>query len=147
MPCPGLESVAATNPARRARGSPHDRRAFIVRLVRRGGYLARGPAAPRQLELTAVPLRAVALQERAVLGDALDDRFSRPGEDRAALIGVAVKQVRAAPAVEHGGQLPPEVDRVLEPGVEPVGAVGRVAVCRVAGDEHAALPVAAGDVD
>src|SRR5215472_6484470 len=147
MPCPGLESVAATNPARRARGSPHDRRAFIVRLVRRRGYLARGPAAPRELELAAVPLRTVALEERAVLGDTLDDRFSRSREDRAAFGGVAVEQARATPAVQHGGQLPAEVDRVLEPGVEPVSAVRRMAVRRIAGDEHAALPVAVSDVD
>src|SRR5215469_3327296 len=103
MPCPGLERVAPTNPARRARGSPHDRRALIVRLVRRRGYLARGPAAPRQLKLAAVPLRAVALEERAVLGNTLDDRFARSGEYRAAFLGVAVEQARPAPAVQHGG--------------------------------------------
>ena len=118
-----------------------------MRLVPRRSYFARGPAAPRQLELAAVPLRAVAFEERAVLGDALGDRFSRPGEHRAALLRVAVEQVRAAPAVQDGGQLPAEVDRVLEPSVESMGAVGRVAVRRIAGEEHAALPVAVSDVD
>ena len=58
--------------------------------------------------------------------------------DRASLDLVAVEQRRAAPAVQHGRELPAQIDGIAEPGVEPVPAERRIQVRRVAGQEDAA---------
>ena len=48
------------------------------------------------------------------------------GGDRVALGVVGVEQVRRGPAVQGGGELPAEVERVLQPQVESLAACGRV---------------------
>jgi hypothetical protein len=146
MPRPRLEGVLAADAGRRARGPADDGRAFVVRLVPGRGRLPAGHAAPRPLEVAAVATRAVALEERAILRDALRDHFCGPGDDRAPLPRVAVEQLRSAPASQYRGQLPSQVHRVLKPGVEAMRAVWRMAVRRIAGDEHPAATVAARDV-
>ena len=79
--------------------------------------------------------------------DPPDDRAPCLDEDRAALLGVAVKQPGAAPVVQHGGELPAQVDGILEPRIQPVRAIGRMAVRRIPGDEGPAPAVGIGDVD
>src|SRR5439155_14780934 len=59
-------------------------------------------------------------------------------EDRLALVAVGLQQRVAAPAVQLRGQLPAEIDRILQSVVEAEAAIGRMAVRGVAGDEGAA---------
>ena len=65
---------------------------------------------------------------------------------RQALGLVAVQQRRVGVALDHRGQLPGEVERVLDAHVAAEAAVGRDDVRRVAGEEHAAVaePLGAG---
>jgi hypothetical protein len=63
--------------------------------------------------------------------------------DRPALGLVAVQERLRRPALEHGGELPADVDRVADAGVEPVPAPRRVQVRGVADEEH---PLAAAAV-
>jgi hypothetical protein len=58
---------------------------------------------------------------------------------------VAVQQPNWRPAVDLGGQLPAQVERVLDAEVETLPAHGRVDVRRVAGQQHPAGPVALGE--
>src|SRR5215471_998671 len=53
----------------------------------------------------------------------------------------------ASPAVQLGGQFPAEIGRVFQPVIEAEGAIGRVAVGGIAGDEHAPDLVPVGDGD
>nr|BFE80884.1 hypothetical protein GCM10020093_034850 [Planobispora longispora] len=57
--------------------------------------------------------------EQLLLGGAVGDGL---GCDRTALGLVAVQQCRACPALEHGGELPADVHRVADAGVEAVSA-------------------------
>ncbi|WRL49139.1 hypothetical protein U3649_09840 [Luteimonas sp. R10] len=66
------------------------------------------------------------------------------GGHRAAFGLVAVQQPLGRPAGDLGGQLPAEVERVLDAEVEPLPAGRRVDVGRIAGQQHAAGPVALG---
>jgi hypothetical protein len=56
--------------------------------------------------------------------------------DRTTFGLVAGQQALAAPALEHGGQLPAQVDRVADAGVQPVPAERRVQVRRVTREEN-----------
>lgn len=118
-----------------------------MRLIGRRRGISQCQAVPLALKLGAVTIRVVAHEESAVVRNALGDRLSGLDEDRAALCGVAVEQRRFAPFRQHGGELPPEVDCVLEAGVQAVGAVGRVAVRGIPRDEGASALVGIGDVD
>lgn len=64
--------------------------------------------------------------------------------DRTALGLVGVQQCVRRPAADPRGQLPAEVERVLEAQVEPLPAGGRMDVCRVPGQQHPPDPVALG---
>src|SRR5262249_57238111 len=111
----------------------------------RGGV---GVLFPGLLELGAIAVGAVAAEEFLVALDAgLDEIFRCLLEDRAALVGVGFEQRLAAPAVELRGKLPTEIDDVVEAVVEAVGAVGRMRMRGVAGDEHAADLISFGDRD
>ncbi len=57
---------------------------------------------------------------------------------------IAVQQPLRCPAVDRGGELPAEVERILDAEVEPLPADRRVDVRRVAGQQHPADPVALG---
>src|SRR5262245_40838130 len=75
----------------------------------------------------ALALRGMFGEPITILVDAPGDEVA-PGllEDRAALRRVRVEQGLAAPALEFRGELPAQVARVLEPGVDAVAAVGRM---------------------
>ena len=64
--------------------------------------------------------------------------------DRVALGVVGVEQGLGRPVPEHGGELPPEVDGVLETDADALGAERGVVVGGVAGEEDAALAVLGG---
>src|SRR5689334_3951706 len=131
--------------ARHAAGwSRDDRRAFIVRRVGAGTIadvaLTRLPGA---LEIGAVAAGIVARQECGVARDPRrDELVGDVAEDRAALRIVGGEQCISAPALQPCGELPAEIDRILEPVVEPEAAVGRMAVRGVSGDEGAPGAVA-----
>src|SRR5215831_9182464 len=61
--------------------------------------------------------------------------------DRAALRLVALEKPRAAPAGNHRRQLPAEVDRVAEAGVEAKPCGRMIEVRRIAREENAAMTV------
>ena len=126
-----------------------DRRALVMRLER--VHLAFGAAAalgPLPLEGGLVAGRVVSPEEVPVRGDrALDEIPRRGQEDRPPLRLVRLQQSRAAPALQHRRQLPAEIGRVLEARVDAVAAIGRVAVGRIAGDEHAAGAILVGGGD
>src|SRR5262249_35024030 len=65
--------------------------------------------------------------------------------DRAALRLVALEKPRAAPAGDHRRQLPAEVDRVAEAGVEAKPCGRMIEVRRIAREENAAMTVVVGD--
>ncbi len=67
-----------------------------------------------------------------------------PAGDRVALRVVTVQQALRRPPVDLGGELPAQVERVLDPEVEPLPAGRRVDVRGVAGQQHPAGPVALG---
>ncbi len=62
--------------------------------------------------------------------------------DRPALDGVGIEQAVAAPAVEHGVELPGQIDRVADAGIHAEAAGRRHHVRGVAGDEDAAVAIA-----
>ena len=64
-------------------------------------------------------------------------RFANhPLLDRPPLLFIGIQQRRAAPAAEHRGQLPTKIDRVTDPGIEPVATERRIQVRRIASKEH-----------
>src|SRR5207248_6674608 len=84
-------------------------------LALRGGVVNRREAAPRR--------DALEILHRLGAGTLAG---------RAALVLVARKQMLAAPALVHGGELPADVDRVADAGVHAEAAVGRHDMHRVA---------------
>jgi len=141
MPGPRLDHVRAFGAVDAAPRTDDHGRAFVVGLVDVGAQ----PACPFPegfpggFEFRFVAFRAVARQEFGIGCDSgLDEVPAGLLEDRAPLVGVGGQQRVAAPAFDPGRQLPAEVGRILQPVVEAEAAVGRVAVRRVAGDEHAA---------
>ena len=66
------------------------------------------------------------------------------GRDRAAFGFVSVEEIGWGPAVYGRGQLPAQVEGVLDAEVEALAAVGRVDVRGVAGQEDTAGPVGVG---
>ena len=68
-----------------------------------------------------------------------------PGASRFLSAFLPFQQRLAAPALQGGGELPAQVARVLQPGVDAVAAVGRMAVRGVAGNEQSARAVVVGD--
>src|SRR5215813_4783203 len=134
-----LEGVRATRAARPTRRAEHDRRAFVMRLI---GDDARrravGMRVPGALELGAIALRAVALEELAVLADiGLDEILGRLLEHRPPLLRVGRKQRGAAPTLQRRSDLPAKIGDVIEPIVEPIGAIRRMAVSGITRDEGA----------
>src|SRR5262249_21606557 len=130
---------AATRPGR----SPDDRRALIIWLegidLRARARFALRPCA---FEAASVTSGIELFQEAAISGNRLFDEIARRGlEDGAALCIVGSKQLLAAPALQHGGKLPAEIACVLQPGVDAIPTVGRMAVGRIAGDEDAPDPI------
>ena len=93
---------------------------------------ARSPR-PRPVEAVVEQLRR---QRRHVRRRLVD----HPPVQRPAFGLVGVEQPRTAPAGQHGGQLPAQVDRVADPGVEAVPAERGVEVGGVADQEHAPAP-------
>ena len=67
------------------------------------------------------------------------------GADRLALGAVGIEEAVAAPALDHGGKLPGQIDRVADPGVHAKAAGGRHHMRCIAGDKAAAVAVALGD--
>src|SRR5262249_23838497 len=99
-----LEGVRAVRAAHAAGWAEHDRRALVVRLVgndaRRGAV---GMLVPGALEFGAITLRAVALEELAVLADiGFDEIFRGLLEHRPPLLRVGMQQRGAAPALQRG---------------------------------------------
>src|SRR3954453_1014260 len=117
MPGARRERVRPGSARRAAPRACDDRRAFIVwRIGARtvaDVALARLPGA---LEIGAVARRIVARQKGGVARDARRDEFIGDiAKDRATLGVVRQKQRVAAPALQPCGELPAEIDRVLEP--------------------------------
>ncbi len=67
------------------------------------------------------------------------------GADRLAFGAVGIEEAVAAPALDHGGELPGKIDRVADAGVHAEAAGGRHHMRGVAGDKAAAVAVALGD--
>src|SRR5262245_34183734 len=134
MACSCREAVRAVSGAHAVGRAEYHRRTLVVRLIaehaRGGGVLV---LLPGLLEFLPIALRAVAVEEIPVGVDARGDEiFRRVMEDRTPLFGVRAQQRVAAPAVEPGGELPSEIGRVVEPAVEAVSAIGRMAVGGIA---------------
>src|SRR5262249_54857602 len=64
--------------------------------------------------------------------------------DRLALDLVAFKEAGAAPAGEHRGQFPAEVDRIAEAGIESESGGGMIEVGRISGEENASDAIGVG---
>jgi hypothetical protein len=65
--------------------------------------------------------------------------------DRLALAAVARQEIRAAPALGHGGEFPAKIDHVADAGVHAHGAGRRKLMHRVAREEHPSLGIPLGD--
>src|SRR5581483_11634226 len=145
----GRKRMRAAGARSAVRRAEHDRRTFIVRLV---GEDPRGcrplMILPGVLEFGAVLVRAVAGEKRCVFLDpGLDKIPAGFQEDRLPLLAIALEQSIAAPALQHGGELPAEIGDVVETVVETVAAIGRMRMRGVAGNEHAADLIAFRDLD
>ena len=68
-----------------------------------------------------------------------------PDADRPAFGAIGIEQARAAPAVDRGGKLPRQVDRIADAGVHAEAAGWRHHMRGVAGDEAAPAAIALGD--
>ena len=93
-----------------------------MRLV---GHHARGGGGrvllPGLLELRPIAFRTVAVEEFPVPPDAGGDEiFRRLVENGTPLLGVRPQQRVAAPTLEPGGELPPEIGHVIQSVVEAV---------------------------
>src|SRR5579871_1030587 len=107
--------------------------------------LARLPGA---LEFRAVASRAIARKECGIVPDAGGDEvLGGLLENRPPLFAVGLQQRVASPALQPGRELPAEIGSVLQAVVEAECAVGRMAVRRIPGDEHAPDLVPFGDSD
>src|SRR4030095_8283411 len=129
-----LERVLAVCPGQTARRPRDYRRALVVRLIGLGAVadvaLARLPGS---FEVRAAALRVVALQKCLVARDPRrDEVIGDFAEDRASLRIVRGEQRAAPPALKAPRELPAEIDRVIEPIVEPEAAIGWMAVRGVA---------------
>src|SRR6185503_9982439 len=65
--------------------------------------------------------------------------------DGLALRGIAVEQVRAAPALQHRGELPADIDGIADAGVHAEAAGRPIEVGRVSGEKDPAFLIAIGD--
>src|SRR5262245_3914445 len=144
-----LEGVRAVRAAHTARRTEDNRRALVMRLV--GGDARRrviGMFIPGALEFGAVALWAILLEEFAIIADMALDRVVRELlEHRPTLVRIAIQQRSATPAVQRRGDLPAEIGNIIEPIVEPIGAIGRMTVRRIARDEGAVDLILLGDRD
>src|ERR1043165_2910374 len=142
VPGLSLERVCTARAAHAGRTSD-DRRAGIVRLIGLDAgaevSLARCPCG---LERDAVALRIVAREKRRILRNPCRNEIVRNLLDhRLALSALRAQNPVAAPALEPCGELPAEIDRVLQSVVETKTAIGRMAVRRVPRNEDAACPI------
>ena len=105
-------------------------------------------AMPRSLERGAVAVGVVGLQKGAILGDETLDEIARGrGKDRATLGIIAVEQRLIPPALDHGGEFPAKIARILKARVDAIAAIGRMAMRRVPRDKGAAFAVIIGNRD
>src|SRR5690242_2236603 len=116
VPGSRLEGMRPACTAHAASRTRDDGRALVVRLIAlHAGAdvgLARRPCA---LERGAIALRIVAREKRRILRDARRDKIFRDlTDDRPALFFIRAQQCFAAPALKTCGELPAEIDRVLQ---------------------------------
>src|SRR5438105_1800653 len=103
--------------------------------IRRTGI---GMFLPCSRKLDRIALRAVTAQEFAVATDAGFDEILRGLlENRPPLFAIACEQRLAAPTVERRRKLPTEIDDIVEPIVEAIGAIRRMRMRGIASDEDA----------
>src|ERR1700741_1873829 len=94
---------------------------------------------PGALKLGPIAFRVVATQKFPIATNAGFDEILRGLlEDRTPLLAVAREQRIAAPTVQFRRKFPAEVDDIIEPVVKAIGAVGRMGMRSVAGDENSA---------
>src|SRR5580698_3834093 len=148
---PGLSlvTVRADSATRRTGSAEYDWRSGIIRIERVDLVGSAGRAlVPRRLEIGAVARRVVGVEEIAVDENRLLDEIARRrSEYRPPFRTVAVEQSRRRPALQHGGELPRQVDRVFEAAVDAIAAVRRMAVRRVACNKRAPGAIAVGDCE
>src|SRR5262245_21579379 len=107
---------------------------------------ARFALRPRALEAGSIADRTEPCKEAAIIGNRLFDEIARRRlEDGAALSIVRLKQVLAAPTLQHGGKLPSQIARVLKSDVNAIPPVRRMAVGRIASHKDAARAIAIGN--
>src|SRR5215471_19568069 len=142
----GLERVRTAGAARPARRAEHDRRALVMRLVSQNiGRAEIDVFLPGALKFGSIALRAMVAQEFPIAANAgFDEIFRGLLEDRPSLFAVAGEQRIAAPAVELRRKFPAEIDDIVEPVVEAIGAVRRMGMRGVARYEDAAGTVSLG---
>src|SRR5262245_2095304 len=68
-------------------------------------------------------------------------------ENRLPLLSIGLQQGIAAPAIDARGKLPAKIGNVVEPVVESIAAIGRVAVGGITRNEDAADLISLGDRD
>src|SRR5271166_1194566 len=103
---------------------------------------------PGALKFGPIPFRAMAAQEFPIAANAgLDEVFRGLLENRPPLFAVAREQRIAAPVLQFRRKFPAEIDDIVEPVVKTIGAVRRMGMRGVAGDEDAAGLVSLGHRD
>ena len=130
----------------------NDRRAVIARAklhADRGEFLAerREKSAKLLPRGIAGHSRGLEIGRDADVADAFGQRARRPGvadRDRQPLGLIGVEQMRAAPALQHGGEFPGEIGRVVDPGIHAEAAGRREQMHGVAGEQHAPVGKALG---
>src|SRR5258708_15128021 len=139
-----MHAMRTRNAARR----PNDNgRALVIRLVGLRAIadvaLARIPGA---LEVGAIALRIVAIEEFLVARDARRDEILPDlVEHGSAFFIVGREQSIAAPALQPRGELPAKIDGVFEPIIEPKAPIRRVAVRGITRKEDPAGAIGLGN--
>ena len=57
------------------------------------------------------------------------------------LRGVGVKKILRRPTLDGRGELPAEIHRVADAGIQPLPSEGRMDMRRIAGEQHTALAI------
>ena len=97
---------------------------------------------PFTLKRAPVTIRTECVEEVSISRDCpLDKIPCRRLKDRPSFFVISVQEPGPGPALQRSGKLPAKVYGILETGVDAIATIGRMAVCRITGNEDAALPV------
>src|SRR6202034_1223114 len=67
--------------------------------------------------------------------------LQRPGSNRMTLRGIGVKKILRGPTLDGRGELPTQIHRIPNAGVQPLPSKGRMNMRRIAGEQHTTVAI------